>query len=277
MYKSILVHVDLDDAGTADRVQLALHLAEDCHATVIGVAASLPPATIELLASGGAAIAAGVMVGAPDDLDERFATARAEFLRWTDGAPVRATWRTAVDFPAPAIASMAACADLLVVGPGRRSSPANSYLDYGDVIMRAGRPVLMVPHGTSRLNQSAAVVAWRNTRESRRALADALPLLATTAAVTLLHVREASDDAEEARSIADAKDFLAAHSIGATVETVDQVRGSSTEALLEFAGGVQAGFLVAGTYGHSRVREWVFGGVSRDLLQDCRIACLFSR
>ena len=239
--------------------------------------ACLPLADIELLASGGAAIAGGVLTGEPDQLDAQFAAAHAEFVRWTSGAPIQIAWRTAIDFPAPAIASVAALADVVVVGPARKSSPANSYLDSGDLVMRAGRPVLMVPQGSTTLDRGTVVVAWRNTRESRRALADAMPVDETAAAVTLLHVQEAADDAEELASIDDARAFVKGHGVEAKVEFVDAGHRPAGQAIAEFAGRAQAGLIVAGTYGHSRVREWAFGGVTRDMLQEARIACLFSR
>lgn len=277
MFKTILVHVDLDDPGTADRIQVAAHLCEDCHATLVGAAASLSEASVELLASGGAAIAAGVLTGEPDQLNERFEVAHKEFARWTAGLPIETAWRTAIDFPAHALGDFAGMADLVVMGPARPSSPANSYLDYGELVMRAGRPVLLVPHGIDRLDRNSAVVAWRNTRESRRALADAVPLLATFGAVTLLHIREAADDANEAASMADAATFLAGHTIAAATKVIDAGRQSPAQALDEFVRRSQASLIVAGAYGHTRLREWVLGGVTRDLLRQSPVACLFSR
>ncbi|MGZ5003220.1 MAG: universal stress protein, partial [Chthoniobacterales bacterium] len=90
-----------------------------------------------------------------------------------------------------------------------KPSPANSYLDTADLVMQAGRPVLVVPQTVAKLDRQTAIVAWRNTRESRRALADALPLLATFTAVTLLHVRGGSEEADA--SLPDAQALLDGH------------------------------------------------------------------
>src|SRR6476660_5949064 len=128
MYKTIIVHVDADDPGSANGVTLATGLAADCHATLIGVAAALPQVTVALLATGAAAVAAGAMPRDAHDLDEKFAVAQREFVRWTEGTPVQTAWRTAIDFPAQALAAMSTRADLVIVGPARRSSPDNGYL-----------------------------------------------------------------------------------------------------------------------------------------------------
>ncbi len=275
MYKSIMVHVDLDDPATPDRITAAAALANQHRATLLGVAASLPTATIEVLASGGAAIAAGVITGDPHEMDARFATAERLFQRWA-GSGIQTEWRTAVDFPTHAIIGMAARVDLVVVGAARRSTPANSYLDYADVVMRAGRPVLAVPHAGSRFEAETAVVAWRNKRESRRALADALPLLALAGEVHLVHVRETTDDAEERTSLADAVKFLEGHCIGSTAHTLEMGSLSPAQRIVEFAARVEAGMVVCGAYGHTRLREWAFGGVTRDLMRHCPVPCLLS-
>ena len=274
MYKSILVHVDPEEPGLVERIQCATRLADDCHATLIGAAAAMPAASVELMAAGATALAAGIATGDPRELDNYFAAGKAEFARWTKDACVQTEWRTAVDFPAPALATMAARADLLVVGPSHRSTPANRRLDGADLVMRAGRPVLVLPDATP-LDHRTAVVAWRNTRESRRALADALPLLSTYGQVNLLHVQEGSEERDT--SIADAQAFLAGHTIGATVKVLPPERRSTTERILEFAQRAQADLLVAGAYGHTRVREWVLGGVTRELLAEPPMACFFSR
>jgi nucleotide-binding universal stress UspA family protein len=276
MYKSILVHVDPDQPGAADRITAAAHLAQDCHAKLIGVAASLPAATVELIASGAAAVAAGVMIGEQDELNQRFALARAEFTRWTEGLSVQTEWQTIIGFPAQAIAAKAGRADLIVIGPPQKPSVANSYLDCGELIMRAGRPVLALPHGTTKLDVETAVVAWRNTRESRRALADALPLLATARQVHLIHVREVGDDSAEQASLTDADAFLEAHSIAAETQFIDAARMPPAQHVLSFADRSGAGLIVSGAYGHTRIREWAFGGVTRELMYNCPVACLFS-
>jgi nucleotide-binding universal stress UspA family protein len=228
-----------------------------------------------MITSGAVLFAAGALSDASHELDGRFEDARTQFARWTEGVPLQTEWRTTIGFPAQSIVAMAGRADLIVVGPARKPSPANSYLDYSDVIMRAGRPVLAVPHGRTKLDLRHAVVAWRNTREARRALADALPLLALASEVSLIHVRESGDDPGERASLEDAMAFLDAHGIAAESKVLDTEHLPPAEQIVAFATDAGAGLIVSGAYGHTRIREWVFGGVTRELLHNCPIPCLF--
>jgi nucleotide-binding universal stress UspA family protein len=277
MYKRILVHVDADDPGAADRVRFAADLARDYHACLIGMAAGLPEPAVEVFAAGAAIFAGGIVTGDARECGDRFASAQSEFKRWTSDQGIETEWRTAIDFPAAALAQTASAADLIVVGSraGSTERSANRSVDCGDLVMNAGRPVLTIPHGVAKLGAGGAVIAWKNTREARRALADALPLLAVAATVTLLHVGEAGE--EQAPSLADAKAFLDGHGIGSEAVTLNLGGSGVAKQILEFAARSQAALIVAGAYGHSRVREWAFGGVTRSLLADCPIACLLSR
>jgi nucleotide-binding universal stress UspA family protein len=279
MFKTILVHVDDNDPASPDRIIASHRLAAASHAKLIGVAVALPPATVELLASGGAIVAAGLITGDPHELDDRFQASKAQFARLMarEGGKVQTDWRNAIDFPAAALASMASLADLVVVGPARTPAPANSYLDHGDLVMKAGRPVLVVPHGTDRFGRGTVIAAWRNTREARRALADALPLLAAAEAVHLVHVLEAGEGRGETAHLADAAAYLGGHGIDATTHLLESEGLSPAQRLLEFATRAEATLIVSGAYGRARLREWVFGGVTRDLLRECPFTCLFSR
>ncbi len=278
MYKSILVHVDADDPTTADRVASAATLALRWHATLIGAAASLTPQAIEVLAEGPLALPAGAVGGDPRELEQRFEDAEALFKRSLGETGIQSEWRATMDFPAQGLANMAARADLLVVGRAKHSSPANSYLDYGDLVMQAGRPLLVLPSGSPTLIGRNALVAWRNTKESRRAVADALPLLAAASEVHLVHVPEKNMETKEERTaLDDAMAHLSRHGIAAITHVVSAGPLTTTDRILKMASHVDAAFIVSGAYGHGRVREWVFGGMKRDLLHDSPLPSLLSR
>ena len=111
------------------------------------------------------------------------------------------------------------------------------------------------------------LVAWKDTRECRRAVVDALPFLVAARHVLVATIAE--DDRISARdSIADVVRFLMKHGVKARSEVLDADKMDAAEALLTAATETGADLIVAGGYGHSRLREWAFGGVTRGFIED---------
>jgi nucleotide-binding universal stress UspA family protein len=169
-------------------------------------------------------------------------------------------------------------ADLVILGqvnPDHLPRPEGRQL-VEDVLMTSGRPILVIPYiGRFQTVGSKILVGWNNSREATRAVNDAIPLLARAASVTILQVsprRPATDDATST----DISRHLAHHGIRAqTIRTV--LAGSSTpDLLLNYAADVSADLLVVGGYGHSRLRELVLGGVTRELLRHMTLPMLMS-
>jgi len=149
------------------------------------------------------------------------------------------------------------------------------------------RPAAATPHVLQR-----AVVAWADTRESARALRDAIPLLAQASHVELVGFENAAqgDAAARRASLDEAVRYLARHGVAARTTVLSQAqpsigermwRGSTpdvtvAQALLSHAADVDADFLVMGGYGHSRVRELVLGGVTRTILESMTVPVLMS-
>ena len=267
-YKSILVHVD-DAAGVEARIRFAAHLACESHARVIGASIGLPPPLASLRARGTTLVAVGI--------DEAGHAARHvvnQKIFESVMAPfgLEVGWVSANDAGAHGLANAAAAADLVVCGAA--AGDVSQDFPVGDLIMQAGRPVLAVPVGSDQLGHGHAVVAWKNTRESRRALADAVPVLMGFAAVTLVHSSEGrSDDA----AIAEAAAYLEHHGIAARQKTLRDATASPAEQITRFALDRSADLIVLGAFGHSRAREWIFGGVTADLMRACPVPCFFSR
>ncbi|MCR4281621.1 MAG: universal stress protein [Bauldia sp.] len=276
-YRTILVHAD-SGPGAESRIRLAARLAERNDASLIGAAARLPTPLLQVYAGGAAMISAGLLDAGNAEIDDALKAAEADFLRWTAGFGLDTEWRSAIDFPALAIASLAAAADLVVIGGANGPVPhgADPAFDAGDLVMKSGRPVLVVPAACDNLDARNVVVAWKNTREARRALSDALPFLKQAETVALLHVAEEGEESAAA-ALADALLFLKNHAIEATAETLAQGGRSAAEQILGVAAKKNCGLIVAGAYGHTRLREWAFGGVTRELLGRCPVPCLFSR
>lgn len=179
--------------------------------------------------------------------------------------------------PSREAARAACCADLVVVaGPGNDGAEGSAAHAFAAALMlESGRPVLVVPPGAVAPGAgAAALVAWRQGAEATRALHDALPLLQGAARVDLVAVDPPDDEAREA--LDRVATHLARHGVHARVEACESGGRSVSAVLVEHARAMPAGLLVAGGYGHSRLREWVMGGVTRDLLLGSPVPVLFS-
>jgi nucleotide-binding universal stress UspA family protein len=185
-------------------------------------------------------------------------------------------WRSAERLPDGFILSSARAADLIVVA---RPQPMGNLMrgpDVGNLMMQAGRPVLVVPSDAAEFSADRILVAWKDTREARRAVSDALPILQKAKEVHLLVIHE--PETSEAVVVAGADDvanFLARHRVKAfAIARPDY--GSVGKSIEECAEEVGADIIVAGAFGHSRFMEWLLGGVTRHLLRSPKASVLFS-
>jgi nucleotide-binding universal stress UspA family protein len=275
MFRTILVHIDNLAASNA-RTQLAIALAMKFEATLIGFTAALPRLPLELYDAALGTAAIGPDYGDIDrtELETEFARNRETFAATAKKAGVKSDWREAFASPSTAVASAAAAADLVVLGSGDRSLLGNlSGPSADDVVLHIGRPILVVPAAYAGNDIGTIVVAWKNTPESQRALSDAVPFMKGAAKVVILSVQE-GEGADP--SLADATGFLSGHSIAAKSEARRRGRAAVEDEVLDFATRQQAGLIVAGAYGHTRLRERVFGGVTRGLLSRSPLPCLLS-
>ena len=266
-YASIMVAVDLGEHAR-ERVRLAGHLADDFCARLIGVAAEMPAYEAAPVGPtlGSAYCLASVQEAVLNDL--RMAH---EAFKDAAGERSRVEWRSNLDFPAAFLERQSAAADLLVVGRGDDGSPLMS-VDPGDALMRLGLPLLVIPPKVDHLEAKRVAVAWKDTREARRAVRDALPFLKRASQVVVISV----DDRKGADDTRDVVGLLQAHDVYATAIHKDAYGAATADALIEAASEQAADLIVLGGYGHGRLREWAFGGVTRDLLAGCPVCCLMS-
>jgi nucleotide-binding universal stress UspA family protein len=187
---------------------------------------------------------------------------------------VHLEWRGIVDDTTHLVTNEARAADLIIVGQKHE----NTYyaLDPGAAIIRMGRPVLLVPNGIERLKAQRIMVAWKNTREARRAVRDAIPLLKHAEQVMIVEVDEYGSKAQSQQQVSDLEDYLSRHAVVVAGKAYLHTKQSVADELLRFATDEKADLIVAGAYGHSRLGEWIFGGVTRSLLEGSPICCLFS-
>lgn len=143
----------------------------------------------------------------------------------------------------------------------------------GDVVMYTRCPVLMVPQGQDRLALGEpVVVAWNGSAEAAHALRLSLPLLRLASAV---HIVEVSDD-QPGRSAREAALWLSRHDVSADVHEWPAKGRRISVALLHAAAELSAACLVMGAYGHSRLRETVLGGTTRELIATSTLPLLLA-
>jgi nucleotide-binding universal stress UspA family protein len=260
-YKSLLVHVAPTDEAR-DRLRMAIAVAKIFEGRVIGVGARAFDAMPDPI---------GVsVVKLRESIDEGLAAAERIFKDTIGGEGIPHVWHREVDFPSDALLRYSYEADLIVAARNVGGAPPETEAGTADLIMSAGLPLLAVPPGTQ-LNTKRIVIAWKDTRETRRAVWDALPLLKHAEEVRVLHF--ASGPAPELSNVVER---LRLQSVRVEAEMRQSTGPSVGGDLLAAADVMGAGLIVAGAYGHSRLREWALGGVTQDLLTRSNIPVLFS-
>ncbi len=136
---------------------------------------------------------------------------------------------------------------------------------------RRGGRFWWYPPEIDRHDFSRALIAWKDTREARRALRDAIPLLQQAKNVAIAVVHSSPSEKTDAQ-IADLVRYLARHKVSVTQQIANVSNENEGTILLQLA----IDLIVAGAYGRTRLGEWIFGGVTRDLLLNSSICCLFS-
>ena len=180
----------------------------------------------------------------------------------------------------PAVTQRVQAADLIVVGQADPDNPlpAAARTLVEDILMTAGRPLLLIPYA-GRYGEigTNALIGWTPTRESARAVHDALPVLAVSAKVTVLTVEPARSGLDDDLPAADVAEHLARHRLTVSAARTMVPDGlSPADVLLDYASDIGADLLVVGGYGHSRTREMIMGGVTRDLLRHMTLPVLMS-
>jgi nucleotide-binding universal stress UspA family protein len=272
-YASLLVHLQSGKSNFA-LLSAAGQMAERFDSYIIGIAMCQPM----VMVSGDGMICGDVLADDQRQITRDLDKAQAEFRNTLREHGTRLEWRSGITIEPPAsyLAEHARGADLIVTG----SIPADTFgrsraANSGSIVMEAGKPVFIVPPDAKRMGFDHALVAWKDTRECRRAAADALPLLKRIEHVTVLEIAAIDElDAAHAR-IQDVVTWLERHGVVAKIR-IEPSSGGDVERLHAIADEENADVIVAGAYGHSRLREWVVGGVTRDLLLECKRSVLVS-
>ena len=264
-YKTILVHLD-SGKRTAERVELALRLAETYDAHLVGQFALSAPRipSYALAEAGPVVVAAEARFRA-----EAARAAQALFQKVTARLGRSAEWRTTTRDALAAMRLSSRYADLVVAGQRDPEDGLGMAPDFAEeLVLSAGRPVLFVPYaGHFEHVGRRILVAWNTGREAARAVTDALPLLQRASVVQLVAFDPRRGGADHGDIPgADIGLVLARHGVKVAVEQQQSDEVDVGNQILSRAADLEADLIVMGAYGHSRVRELVLGGVTRTLL-----------
>ncbi len=267
-FASIMVAMGLTPESR-DRARVAAHLADVFHARLIGVAADQPAFVVPPI--GPTPGSAYVMATTDEAIVDDLRLAQVAFEEAVGPRP-RVSWRSDLDFPLHFLLAQAAAADLVVLGREPTGGPKPFSVDPADAVMRLGLPALIVPPEIDRLDPQRIVIAWKNTREARRAVRDALPFLKRASHVDVIAI----DDGQGSLDMRDVVGFLQTRNVPVCAVTKELSRATVGSAVIAAASERGADLIVAGAYGHGLLREWVFGGVTRSLLACAPVCCLLS-
>jgi nucleotide-binding universal stress UspA family protein len=280
-FKDLLVHLDSSRQG-AQRLAYAVEWAARDHAHLTGLyTLDLVPALAEL---------ARAYPGRIDQFDtylkmhaaelDRAKTVGDQFRRALLGAEVEGEWRFVEGDPATTVALHARYADLTIVGqtdPANPGTGTNRFIPE-KTLLTAGRPLVIIPYaGQFRSIGRKVVIGWKPTREAARALADALPILEQAENVTILTVNpDRGPDSEVGVAVADIALHLARHGVRVEARTTVAEDVETGDVLLNEVADQGADLLVIGGYGHPRLGEAIFGGVTQLVLEAMTVPVLLS-
>lgn len=273
-YKTILVHVDTGKRRRV-RIDLACTLAERFGAHLVGMFAvpvqpvPVPPEAAPFVAE--------------DIVRERHAAAEEagrEFLERvrSRGLATRSDWYAAEGDGFAALVNYARDADLVIAG---QPDPEGDGVPAGfshDLVMQAGRPVLYVPFA-GRFDDcgAKALVPWNFSREAARAMYDGLPFLGSARAVEVVTFDpEKLSRPIDSTAQPDLRAYLSRHDVNARMTEQPSGGIDIGSAILSRAADTGADLIVAGAYSHSRARELILGGATRELFKSMTVPTLMS-
>lgn len=274
MIKDILVNLGLgpnDPAG-----DYAVSMAEIFEAHLLAVAVSYDPIIPGTVMGG---IPPEIIEGQRRESDKKARTAMARFEQAAKRAGISSETRVineSLQGAADTIGRIGRRFDLIIVGqPDRRKSSADQVVDEG-VLFESGRPVIFVPFiqkGSAKLDR--IMICWDGGRAAARAVADALPLLKKAKQVEVAIISDKPSKSDEVPG-ADLGQHLARHGFKVDVKHITSPDIDVPSTILSHASDSSADMIVMGGYGHSRLREFVLGGVTRSILGSMTVPVFMS-
>jgi len=277
--KNILVHLD-NSKACEQRVEAAIALAKRQGGRVTGAALALRSIIANYI---GIQIPKNILEDQQKLIDAAAQTAVDAFSQAATAAGVEHSSEivyTSAARAADRLAYMARSMDITFLGQPNPDEDNRSYIAQllEGVLFDSGRPIYLVPYiGRIEMVHRNAVLAWDGGKKSARAINDALPLLQGRGKVTLLMVNgKLSSIRKDQQPGEDMLRHLQSHGIDAKLENISAEGIKTDAAILNYLSDAGADLLVMGAYGHSRLREKAFGGVTHNMLQCMTTAVLMS-
>lgn len=276
-YRTVLVPTGTDGGDEDIRAAAALCQDAGAHLSVLALALSMTPPMGEYAA-----------ISAEAWLEDRREAERSLGTRLDGVRALLAQTGVSADIageiiePASAdavIGRRARYADLTYVGAGLPADQPLRERVIEGALFESGRGVLLVPAGAkATLAPRRVVVGWDSGPEAARAAREALDMLATADEVRLMLVDPVEGEfGQGAEPGADMAAFLARHGARVSVDRLPSGGRAVASVLARHATDVAADLLVMGGYGHSRLRERIFGGVTRSILDDLPLPVFMAR
>lgn len=269
--KSILLFVN-DDSGLDARYQAALDLTRVLEGHLHCLHSHTYPPQMAFDGVSGMSVFYDISKYAA----EADAQLKSEMEKRLAGEDVPWDYRQANADPARGLSRNSALADIIVLSSGSGAKNSGQVLGLlGDVIFNTKVPVLVQPDDVRKFEAAGpVVVAWNGSFEAGNALRAAVPLLKLASEVHIVVVEE--DKAHDLPPL-EASEYLSRYGIKSNIHDLAADKSSVQAVLLSTVDALQAGYLVMGAYGHSRAREFLFGGVTRNLFRECPVPLLVSR
>lgn len=269
--------VNLGGSGSPDiTADFAVSLAKAYDAHVVGVAFVFEPV-----------IPGSLLGGIPTDLIEvqreenakAAEAAVASFVAAAHAAGVSAETRlldASIAGASDLFGRIARRFDIAVVGQAQRNQGVSEELLIEGALFGSGRPVIVVPRTqTQAMALDKVMICWDGSRPAARAIGDAIPLLERAKAIEIVVVTGERDKSGEITG-ANMKRHLARHAINVEIKRIPAGQVDAQTAILAHAANSGADFIVMGGYGHSRLREFILGGVTRGILKSMPVPVLMS-
>lgn len=267
-YKNILIHLD-NSSGCRNRLEVAFAMAREYEAQLLGlfvVPTYIVPSYVE----------AQISVDLITDVTEKaLARARETAVRYqqlAEDAGVKLQTSVFEGQVIPVLREHSKYADLLLLGQDHPADPDNASYGLADALLFEGAcACLVVPHSIKVSAPAKRVLlTWNASRESARALREAMPLLKRAETVVVLSSEpdDGNDQLADGHPHADAlQKLLESHGIESVSSGFNDLELSASDAIIGQVAEMDADLIVMGAYGHTRLREMILGGATRDLLK----------